>query len=190
MYRQFVVADLLSTMHEEASNVCLLLQDLFWWWAVRPVSLAEQSDRCLGPGEILRGRLRFSCVSKSLSPSLTNLTTVIVKTTKQKIGPPADTVSKVTSNGITAQEPQQNTVLDFSITLTQKRVRPPVWIILVLDAELASLRALLLCAFVKGLYHSNLPSTLELLGSWEHHWNQVFLETVTVWRARVLGELE
>jgi hypothetical protein len=28
------------------------------------------------------------------------------------------------------------------------------------------------------------------LGSWEHHWNQVFLETVTVWRARVLGELE
>jgi hypothetical protein len=33
-------------------------------------------------------------------------------------------------------EPQQNPVLVFSITLTpQKRVRPPVWIILVLHAE-------------------------------------------------------
>jgi hypothetical protein len=41
----------------------------------------------------------------------------------------------------------------------QKKVRPPVWIILVLHAELASVRALL----VKGLYHSNLPSTLELV---------------------------
>jgi hypothetical protein len=38
-------------------------------------------------------------------------------------------------------------------------VRPPVWIILVLHAELSSVRALL----VKGLYHSNLPSTLELV---------------------------
>jgi hypothetical protein len=55
-----------------------------------------------------------------------------------------------------AREPQQNPVLVFSITLTQKRVRPPVWIILVLHAELSSVRALL----VKGLYHSNLPSTL------------------------------
>jgi len=80
------------------------------------------------------------------------------KTTKQKIGPPADTVI-VTSSEITAREPQQNPVLVFSITLTQKRVRPPVWIILVLYAELASVKTLL----VKGLYHSNLPSTLELV---------------------------
>ena len=58
------------------------------------------------------------------------------KTTKQTIGPPADTVM-VTSSGITAREPQQNPVLVFSITLTQKRVRPPVWIILVLHAELS-----------------------------------------------------
>ena len=64
------------------------------------------------------------------------------KTTKQKIGPPADTVI-VTSSGITAQEPQQNPVLVFSTTLTQKRVRPPVWIILVLHAELSSVRVLL-----------------------------------------------
>ena len=34
-----------------------------------------------------------------------------------------------------------------------------VWIILVLHAELASVRVFL----VKGLYHSNLPSTLELV---------------------------
>jgi hypothetical protein len=34
-------------------------------------------------------------------------------------------------------EPQQNLVLVFSITHTQKRMRPPVWIILVLHAELA-----------------------------------------------------
>ena len=67
------------------------------------------------------------------------------KTTKQKIGPPADTVT-VTSNGITAREPQQNPVLVFFITLTQKRVCPPVWIILVLHAELVSVSALL----VKG----------------------------------------
>ena len=38
-------------------------------------------------------------------------------------------------------------MLVFSITLTQKRVRPPVWIILVLHTELAIVRALL----VKGL---------------------------------------
>ena len=50
-------------------------------------------------------------------------------------------------------------MLVFPITLTQKRVRSPVWIILVLHAELASVRALL----VKGLDHSNLPSTLELV---------------------------
>jgi hypothetical protein len=80
------------------------------------------------------------------------------QTTKQKIGPPADTVI-LTSSGITTREPQQNPVLVFSITLTQKRVCPPVWIILVLHAELASVRAFL----VKGLYHSNLPSTLELV---------------------------
>ena len=65
----------------------------------------------------------------------------------------------MTSSGITAGEPQQNPVLVFSITLTQKRVRPPAWIILVLHAELASARALL----VKDLDHSNLPSTLELV---------------------------
>ncbi len=80
------------------------------------------------------------------------------KTTKQKTGPPADTVI-VTSSGITAREPQQNPVLVFSIALTQKRVRPPVWIIIVLHAELASVRALL----VKSLNHSNLTSTLELV---------------------------
>ncbi len=80
------------------------------------------------------------------------------KTTKQKIGPPADTVI-VTSSEITAREPQQNPVLVFSITLTQKRVRPPVSIILLLYAELASVKTLL----VKGLYYSNLPSTLELV---------------------------
>ena len=61
------------------------------------------------------------------------------KTTKQKIGPPADTVIE-TSSGITAREPQQNPVLVLSITLTQKRVRPSVWIIFVLHAELASVR--------------------------------------------------
>jgi len=38
----------------------------------------------------------------------------------------------VTSSEITTREPHQNPVLVFSITLTQKRVRPPVWIILVL----------------------------------------------------------
>jgi hypothetical protein len=80
------------------------------------------------------------------------------KTTKQKIGPPAATVI-VTSSGITTREPQQNPVLVFSTTRTQKRVRPPVWIIIVLHAELASVRALL----VKCLDHSNLPSTLELV---------------------------
>ena len=101
----------------------------------------------------------------------------------------------MTSSGITAEEPQQNPVLVFSITLTytnthsscttscdfgwrihcgvevtesrtnkqhtlsQKRVRQPVWIIHVLHAELASVRTLL----VQGLDHSNLPSTLELV---------------------------
>ena len=56
----------------------------------------------------------------------------------------------MTSSGITAREPQQNPVLVFSITLTQKRVRPPVWIILVLQAELASVRSLLLSRFESG----------------------------------------
>jgi hypothetical protein len=50
-------------------------------------------------------------------------------------------------------------MLVFSITLTPKRVRQSVSIILVLDTELASVRALL----VKDLDHSNLPSTLELV---------------------------
>ena len=74
------------------------------------------------------------------------------KTTKQKIGPPADTVI-VTSSGITAWEPQQNPVLVFSITLTQKRVRPLVWIILVLHAELASVRSLLSKALITPTSH-------------------------------------
>ncbi len=65
----------------------------------------------------------------------------------------------MTSNGITAEEPRQNPVIVFSITFTQQIVRPPVWIIRVLHAELASVRALL----VKSLDHSNLPSTLELV---------------------------
>ena len=65
----------------------------------------------------------------------------------------------MTSSGITVREPQQNPVLVSSITLTQKRGRLPVWIILVIHAELVSVRDFL----VKGLYHSNLPSTLELV---------------------------
>jgi hypothetical protein len=65
----------------------------------------------------------------------------------------------VTSSGITAREPQQNPVLVFSITLAQKRVRRPVWIILVLLADLVSVGALL----VKRRDQSNLPSTLELV---------------------------
>jgi hypothetical protein len=93
--------------------------------------------------------------------ALKDVTTVISgfnKTTKEKNGPPAATFI-VSSSGITAQEPQQNPVLVCSIALMQKKVRPPVWIILVLQAELASVRALL----VKGLDHSNLPSTPELV---------------------------
>jgi hypothetical protein len=53
----------------------------------------------------------------------------------------ASVANRETSSGITAREPQQNPVLVFSITLMHKRVRPPVWIILVLHA--ASVRALL-----------------------------------------------
>jgi hypothetical protein len=100
-------------------------------------------------------------VSQSITNRLHYSHSDFNKTTKQNIGPPADAVI-VTSSGITAREPQQNPVLVFSITLTQKRVRAPVWIILVLHAELASVRALL-ALFVNGLYHSNLPSTLELV---------------------------
>ena len=37
------------------------------------------------------------------------------------------------------REPQQNPVLVFSITLTQKRVRPPFWIIHALSALHAEL---------------------------------------------------
>jgi hypothetical protein len=84
-------------------------------------------------------RLRLS-VSQPITNRLHYSHSDFNKTTKQKIGPAADTVI-VTSSGITAREPQQNPVLVFSITLTQKRVRPPVWIILVLHAELASVRA-------------------------------------------------
>ena len=50
-------------------------------------------------------------------------------------------------------------MLVFSITLTQKRLPPPVWIILVLAAKLDSVSALL----VKGPDPSNLPSTLKLV---------------------------
>jgi hypothetical protein len=112
--------------------------------------------RCLGPGEIqLSLRLSvFQPITNRLHYSHSDFN----KTTKQKIGPPADTVI-LTSSGITAREPQQNPVLVFSITLTQKTVSPPVWIILILHAELASMRALL----VKGLDHSDLPSTIELV---------------------------
>jgi hypothetical protein len=78
-------------------------------------------------------------------------------------------------SGITAREPQQNPVLVFSITLTQKRVRPPVSIILVLDAELASVRPLL----VKGLDHSNFPSTLELACDVSSLLLQTRTETIT-----------
>ena len=106
--------------------------------------------RCLGPGEILRGRLRFSRVSdsQSLSPSLTDFTTL----TSIKQNTPADTVI-LTSSGIRAREPQQNPVLVFSITLTQKRVCPPDWIILVLHAELASVSALLSKALITPTSH-------------------------------------
>ena len=69
---------------------------------------------------------------------------------------PAATVI-VTSSRITAQDPQQNPVLVFSITLTQKTVRPPVWIILVLHAEIASVRALLL----KGLDYPKLIEKMQ-----------------------------
>ena len=44
-------------------------------------------------------------------------------------------------------------MLVFSITLTQKRVRPPVWIILVLHAELSSVRALLSKALITLTSH-------------------------------------
>jgi hypothetical protein len=77
---------------------------------------------------------------------------MIMTSIKQNIGPPADTVI-VTSSGITAREPQQKPALVFSITLTQKRVRPPVWIILVLHAKLASVRALLSKAFITPTSH-------------------------------------
>ena len=65
----------------------------------------------------------------------------------------------MTSSGITAREPQQNPVLVFSITLTQKRVRPPVWIILI-HAELSSMRSLLVKTFITPTSHplSNLCS--------------------------------
>ena len=82
-----------------------------------------------GPVEIQLS-LRLS-VSQPITNRLHYSHSDFNKTTKQKIGPPADTVI-VTSSEITAREPQQNLVLVFSITLTQKRVRPPVWIILVL----------------------------------------------------------
>ena len=117
---------------------------------------AGVDDGVVGPVEIQLS-LRLG-VSQAITNRLHYSHSDFNKTTKQKIGPPADTVI-VTSSEITAREPQQNPVLVFSITLTQKRVRPPVWIILVLYAELASVKTLL----VKGLYHSNLPSTLELV---------------------------
>jgi hypothetical protein len=100
------------------------------------------------------------------------------KTTTQKCGPPAATVINdfKRKHGLgAAAEPVfafyddpsfivlTETKFSFrcipAITLTQKRVRPPVRIILVVHAELASVRALL----VKGLDHSNLPSTLKLV---------------------------
>ena len=67
---------------------------------------------------------------------------------------------------ITAREPKQNPVLVlvavFSITLTQKRVCPPVWIILVLHAELASVRALKReCVLFIGSRFSNLYTSVD-----------------------------
>ena len=98
--------------------------------------MLDQVDRghliCLGLAEILRGGLKFIWVSdfQSLRPSLTDFTTVISEFKRNH------------GSGATAQEPQQNPVLVFSVTLTQKRVGPPVWIILVPHAELDSVRAL------------------------------------------------
>ena len=129
--------------------------------------------RSRGPRIIAVSAVRFGCnpegsveiqlsLRLSVSQPITNRLhyshSDFNQTTKQKIGPPADTVI-LTSSGITAREPQQTPVLVFSITLTQKRVCPPVWIILVLHAELAIVKTLL----VKGLYHLNILSTFELV---------------------------
>jgi hypothetical protein len=69
--------------------------------------------RCLGPVEIQLS-LRLA-VSQPITNRLHYSHSDFNKTTKQKIGPPADTFI-VTSSGITAREPQQNPVLVFSIT--------------------------------------------------------------------------
>ena len=61
--------------------------------------------------------------------------------------------------GLQAYPSQQNPVLVFSIHLTQKRVRPLVWIIFVHHAELASLRALL----VKGLDHLRVVAGMSMV---------------------------
>jgi hypothetical protein len=105
----------------------------------------------------LSHRLRLS-VSQTINRYFTTVIIDLIKQQNKKSGL-RGIQSQMSSSGIMAEEPQHNPVLAFSITLTQKRVRPTVWIILVLHAELASVRALL----VKGLDPSNLPSTLELV---------------------------
>ena len=77
---------------------------IFWTRPEGPVEI--QLSLSLSVSETITNRLHYSHSDFN-------------KTTKQKIGPPADTVM-LTSSGITAREPQQNPVLVFSITLTQK----------------------------------------------------------------------
>ena len=77
--------------------------------------------RCLGPGERdPEGPVEIQLslrVSQPITNRLHYSHSDFNRTTKQNIGPPADTVI-VTSSGITVREPQQNPVLVFSITLT------------------------------------------------------------------------
>ena len=84
-----------------------------------------------GPVEIPLS-LRLS-VSQTINNRLHYSLNDFNQTTQQKIGPPA-AAAMVTSSGITAREPQQNPVIVYSMTLTHKRVRQPVWIIFVLHA--------------------------------------------------------
>jgi hypothetical protein len=74
----------------------------------------------------------------------------------------AQVLPMVTSSlsGITAREPQQNPVLVFSITLTQKRVRSPVWIILYFTLSKALITTIShpltnLCCDVPSLLHAH-----------------------------------
>jgi hypothetical protein len=69
----------------------------------------------------------------------------------------------VTSSGISGAPAEPSACL--FITLTQKRVRPPVWIIPVLHAELASVRALL----VRTADYSGRNTERRLHKSTRHH---------------------